>query len=154
MPIKPSAFLSIMAMALAALPARADWETTRWGMSPDEALSALANAKAHAPAASELYEEGDATYAPLVKTDYRLAGIATTVSLLFDTDDRLAFVLINPVSADDCKALHDHLVQEHGPGTSMSAGTITITDWTGGTDDIKLTAFENGELCNLSYRAR
>lgn len=134
--------------------AHAAWEKTRWGMSPQEVVSVVPNAKPHKPRASEIYEDHGAEYAPLVKTNYRLGGIATSVSLLFDNHNRLEFVLINPAAASDCKALKKQVMSTHGAGKTMGGDTFEITDWSDGNDQIKLTATSSTGVCNLSWRSK
>ncbi len=151
---KMIAAMASFAAVCATTNAHAAWEKTRWGMSPQEVLSVVPNAKPHKPRASEIYEDHGAKYAPLVKTTYRLGGMETSVSLLFDNHNRLAFVLINPAAASDCMALKKHVVSAHGAGKTMGGGTFEITDWSDGDDQIKLTATSSTGVCNLSWRSK
>lgn len=134
--------------------AHAGWEKTRWGMSPNEVLSVVPDAKPYKPDAKEIYTDHGADYAPLVKANYRLGGIETSVSLLFDNKNQLAFVLINPAATSDCKALKKQVVSAHGAGKTLGGGTFEITDWSDGDDQIKLTATSSAGLCNLSWRPK
>ncbi|MEO9340913.1 hypothetical protein ABFT80_26280 [Mesorhizobium sp. SB112] len=133
-------------------PALAGWETTQWGMSPDEALAALDGAETKTPTPAEFYNDRGKTFKPLVKLNTQLDKIKVEASLLFDSDNRLASVLINPTAVDDCMALREHLVAQHGNGNEIKSGPISITEWEAGSDLIKLTATPSIGLCNLSYR--
>ncbi|WP_343312673.1 hypothetical protein AAIB41_07420 [Brucella sp. BE17] len=152
---KMIAALASLVAICGATNAHAAWEKTRWGMSPKEVLSVVPNAKPYKPRANEIYTDHGADYAPLVKANYGLGGIETSVSLLFDKQKRLAFALINPVAASDCKDLKQHVVSTHGAGkTTAVGGTIEITDWSDGNDQIKLTASSSAGICNLSWRSK
>lgn len=154
MKAKAIAMLAWFVVVCGTINAHAAWEKTRWGMSPNEVLSVVPNAKPYKPDAKEIYTDHGADYAPLVKANYRLGGIETSVSLLFDNKNQLAFVLINPAAASDCTALKGQVMSAHGAGKTMGGSTFEITDWSDGDDQIKLTATSSTGLCNLSWRPK
>ncbi|MDR7126359.1 hypothetical protein J2X53_003201 [Pseudorhodobacter sp. 4114] len=138
-------------MMIAALPVHAGWETTQWGMSPDEALAALESAVGHDPTPEEYYQEGGNSYAPLVTMPHGIDGIRGQVSLLFDSGNSLRSVLFNPDDIAECDALHAAITQQHGAPDAMEPGWISIADWVVGADAIKLTNMASARICNLSY---
>lgn len=131
----------------------ADWESTRWGMTPEETLAVLDGASSHDPAPQEVYQDGGRDYAPRVKLSREIEGIAGTVSLLFDTDDQLHFVLFNPLDIANCDALDAALTERHGDADAVRAGTFQISDWAADGNGIKLTNAPSAGICSLSYSA-
>lgn len=144
---------TLVILALAVAPAQANWEGTEWGMSPDAALAVLDGARSHAPEPAEIYEEAGAPYAPLIKLDHAVEGISGEASLLFDSEDKLHFVLFNPADIADCDALGAALTARYGEADALGAGGMSISDWTGDGNAIKLTSFASAGICNLSYSA-
>lgn len=151
--MKATASLAIAALALLPTPASADWETTRWGMSPSETLAALDGATSHNPAPDEIYKEAGKSYTPLVVLPVEIEGVAGRASLLFDADDRLTFVLFKPDQIADCRTLQAALTQRHGAPDTLGAGSILISDWQDNGDAVKLTSAPSAAICNLSYSA-
>lgn len=145
--------LATMAMlaTLVATPVFADWETTSWGMSPDETLAALEGARSHDFTAEEIYLVGDVGYAPRVKLAHDFDGVAGEISLLFDDAETLRFVLFNPADVGDCTALADAVVARHGEAEVLEMGPFTMSDWAADGNAMTLTASEQSGVCNLSY---
>jgi len=147
--VRSAAVALVLTIAIA--PAHASWEGTEWGMSPAQALVVLDGASSHQPAKAEIYEDNGASYAPLVKLDHAIEGVEGTVSLLFDMDERLHFVLFNPRNVADCDALGAALTERYGAAEAAGAGSMSISDWQGDGNSIKLTSFAGAGICNLSY---
>ncbi len=139
------------AVLLASTPVLADWETTRWGMSPDEALAVLDGAQSHDFSADEIYLVGEVGYAPRVKLAHSLDGIAGEISLLFDDAGTLRIVLFNPAEIGDCGALAAAMRARHGEGDVVAMGPFTMSDWSVDGNAVTLTASEESGICNLSY---
>lgn len=146
-----SAASTAFAVLLTTMPALADWEATRWGMTPDEALAVLDGAQSHDFSADEIYLVGEVGYAPRVKLAHSLDGIAGEISLLFDDAGTLRIVLFNPAEIGDCGALADAMSARHGDGDVLAMGPFTMSDWSVDGDAVTLTASEESGICNLSY---
>lgn len=147
-----SGFAAIALSLSVSAPAYAGWETTRWGMSPKESIAVLDGAVEHAPAGNEIYEQGGKKYAPLVKLSREIEGVPGQLSLLFDTDETLRFVMFNPADVAACDALGAALAERYGAADAVGAGAISISDWVDGAEVIKLTKV-GSSVCNLSYSA-
>lgn len=139
------------AVLLTAGPAVADWEATRWGMTPDEVIAALDGAQSHDFSADEIYLVGDVGYAPRVKLVHDFDGVAGEISMLFDDADTLRFVLFNPADSAACDDLANAVIARHGEGDVLEIGPFTMSDWAAEGDAITLTASEESGICNLSY---
>lgn len=142
---------ALVVLVGASLPAHADWEVTRWGMTPDEALAALENAVSHDPTPEELYLYDNVAFAPLVKLPHEINGIAGKASLLFDSDSSLSYVLFDPADVAQCEALHETLVAQLGEPDALNTEWMSVSDWVEGPDTVKLTRLASSGICNLSY---
>ncbi|MFN3500643.1 MAG: hypothetical protein ACK4ZJ_00135 [Allorhizobium sp.] len=136
-----------------AAPAYADWEGTKWGMSPNETLAVLNNASSHNPAPSEIFEYAGASYQPLVKLAHSTEGIEGEASLLFDTDGKLQFVVFMPGDLSQCDSLAAALRETHGAADVSGFGSTSILNWIDGENVIRLTNAAGIGICNLSYGA-
>lgn len=87
-----------LALASAATPAAADWNYTRWGMSPDEVLAAN-------PALRADVDEYHSIRASLVRVSgtHREDGRDYVVRFGFDAENRLNTVYVEPTNARDCR---------------------------------------------------
>ena len=148
---KLRAAAALAALIASAAPAHADWEGTTWGMSPEAALAALDGATPHTPDAAELFDYGGASYSPLVKLSHPLDGIEGDVSLLFDADEALQFVVFVPSDIADCDELSTALTQRHGATEATGFGSIAIYNWEENGDIIRFTNSVDSGICNLSY---
>lgn len=142
---------AIAVLSNAGVPAHADWEATRWGMTPDEALAVLENAVSHDPTPAELYHYDGAAFAPIVKLPHEINGIEGEASLLFDSDSSLSYVLFDPADVAECEALHETLVAQLGDPDALNKEWMSVSDWVEGPDTVKLTRLASSGICNLSY---
>lgn len=142
---------ALTALIAFAAPAYADWETTNWGMSPDETLAALDGASSHTPAAAELFEYAGATYAPLVTLPHAVDGIEGEATLLFDTSKALQFVVFTPGEIADCDALGAALTERYGDTDATGFGATAIYNWEDGGDIVRFTNSTDAGFCNLNY---
>lgn len=135
------------------VPALAGWEDTEWGMSPTAAIDALEGATGHSPTEAEKYEYDGVKYSPLVKLDQSVEGIDGEVTLLFDADDSLTFVVFSPEAPAECEALGEALTQLHGQTEPTGFGSTEIYNWIHDGDVVRFTNSPEAGFCNLNYSA-
>ncbi len=145
--------MGVTALLACATPSLAEWESTQWGMSPDEAMGVLDGATSHSPDASEIYEFQDAKYEPLVSLDHTVGGIEGQALLLFDTDHALHSVLFTPANLAQCDDLTAALIEAHGAVEATGFGSTAIYNWADGNDVIRHTNSPGIGICNLNYSA-
>ncbi|WEJ34110.1 hypothetical protein [Devosia sp. SD17-2] len=144
---------SIAILLAATAPALANWEGTEWGMSPTAALAALEGATSHIPTEAEQYDYDGSRYSPLVKQSRSIEGVAGEVTLLFDADDSLKFVVFNPDDTAQCDALGDALLERYGSAEPTGFGTTEIYNWEDNGDIVRFTNSPDAGFCNLNYSA-
>lgn len=142
---------ALAAIIACTMPAHANWETTHWGMSPEEALAALDGASSHPIRVAELVEYGGNTYAPLVKLSDAIEGVEGEISLMFDADKALRFVSFNPSKVSNCDALSTALLRTHGPAETSGFGKTVIYNWQDNGDIVRFTNSKEAGFCALSY---
>lgn len=142
---------ALVALIALAAPAHADWEGTRWGMSPGDALAALDGATAYTPAASEQFDYGGVIYSPLVKLSHAMDGIEGQINLLFDAGETLQFVVFSPADISQCDTLGAALTERYGATEPTGFGSTAIYNWESGGDIIRFTNSADAGICNLSY---
>lgn len=145
---------TMLVLGACASPAHAGWEGTRWGMSPEDALTSLDGAQRHKPQAGEVYEYDGARYAPLVKVDHQMGSVSGVASLLFDGKNALQFVTFSPAAIGQCDVLGKVLVERHGETPNTGFGKTAIYNWTEDGDTIRFTNAPDIGICNLSYSAK
>lgn len=109
-------------LLLSATPALADWETTRWGMTPEQVIAAVPGAVATAPA---LGTDVKGMH-QLARAPFADGGIAMTASFLFDSSG-LAFVGVTLEDVTQCDAYRKLLVARLGAGKPMERVMADVT---------------------------
>jgi hypothetical protein len=123
----------LAALALGSTPARADWQWTHWGMTPQQVIAA-SNGQAHAVQGSDTQR--------VFKMDWRAAGSIEEAGATFElgfyfdpATDGLKVVRYNLNDPSPCPALKEKLVRELGEPrdesrTLQSLSTVTHAfDW-------------------------
>jgi hypothetical protein len=107
--------------------ARADWEYTRWGMTPEQVVAASRGVvRLGAPPQGKTYEglEGRALGA------HRTDGAAFDAYFHFDQAGELAKVALERTGGTACAALHGRLMARFGkPEKSTRTNFATIETW-------------------------
>jgi hypothetical protein len=83
--------IAVIAISIAPITARADWQFTRWGMTPSEVVAA-SNGTAKPTPPSRAVKDGDEA----VKGTYRTGDFTFTVGYVFEKD-RLVAIRLKPV---------------------------------------------------------
>jgi len=105
--------IALMLICCGASAAKADWESTKWGMTPAQVASASKNTKK----SSDLHPDSDGNVTKLT-APYKSGKFSFEAQFGFDTADRLASVTL--VLND--KFAGEDMGMDMGPGMNMSAG--------------------------------
>jgi hypothetical protein len=153
----PRVLILLAALATAA-PARADWQYTRWGMSPAAVVAASGGAARLQPG-----DRDDRVF----NLDLKAVGTYETPSLSYEADflftrrsNRLAAVKLMPAEGQ-CDALREELAETYGKPladrrdfTMMSVETQTWRD-AQGNNHVLFADVQTGagrRLCHVLYR--
>lgn len=117
-------------IAISMSPAHADWQTTKWGMSPEQVLTA-------APAGAVLKRvdpRGEGGAKIEVDGTYSAGDHQYDASMFFDPSAGLSSVMLVQRSVGDCTATLSALVQKYGQpsGTGAPKQPAIWTDKNGG----------------------
>src|SRR5258708_5458438 len=121
--------LTAIALAWLSGPALANWQFTRWGMSPDNVADHSSNVRKATPDEKELYQ------APAPGELLLISGFATAnipfVALYYFQDEKLTAVSLVPSDTKDVGKMHDALRAEYGKPTSESTTSVSpgCVDW-------------------------
>jgi len=106
--------IAAVALALLAVPASANWNTTRWGMTPEQVIAAFPGAVAtEATKGSDVKGMHQLATAPWKDGD-----VAMEAAFLFGADG-LAFVGLRVSDTAQCAAYKATLIVRHGAGKVM-----------------------------------
>jgi hypothetical protein len=118
---------ALLAASGFAAPAAADWQYTRWGMSPEQVVAASRGAVQLGPPPSGKSYENLTGRARGVYTE---AGASFDAYFHFDAEARLARVALERTGGTECAPLHNRLLAELGrPATSTRQPFATIDQW-------------------------
>lgn len=161
-----SALLCLCAVAAGSWPgvAAADWEYTRWGMTPQQVVDASAGSAA--PIATEesegkkLVPEGTP---PALKSAWRTGDFRFTAYFYFDDSDALTRVILDLEDGDD-RGVMGALVERYGEPfrqastwSRRSGPDLSFTDmaaWQTPTDQIGYLRFRDLGQVQLEWRPR
>ena len=104
------------------LPAKADWQYTRWGMTKEEVVSA-SRSTVFAVTKSEKGNASERQY--LLASSYNTAGFSFQVQFFFNKQERLDLITLNLVPLKECESLRLKLTDIYGPPA------VTNTEWVG-----------------------
>jgi hypothetical protein len=123
------AVFTALALAWLAGPALANWQFTRWGMSPDNVAGHSSDIRIATPNEKELYK------APAPGELLLISGYATAnipfVALYYFQDEKLTAVSLVPNDAKDVGKMQDTLRAEYGKPTSEITTSFSpgCVDW-------------------------
>lgn len=134
--------------------AKADWQYTKWGMTPAEVVAASGGA-----ARLQRNEGADIQDTrALAAGHYSVGSIQFAVSYLFDGDDRLAKVSLNPQRpAEQCEPLIALTQKYYGPPISRSRPTMNLIfmEWEDRSHQNGVTLYYSVPgSCSLTYHQR
>ena len=140
---------ALAAFAVLTEPALADWQYTRWGMSPDEVKKASDDAAVENP---DRGLDADGLKAQLV-APYQGATVPFSAVFLFGIRDRLAVVTLNPRDPASCARLPGALQAHYGPPlASQDIGKGKSARWNDyGNDNVVNFLDLGGGGCSIEY---
>ena len=146
---KCASFL-ILALAALPMPAFADWQGTRWGMTSDEVVKATGNrARANPDAAADDDEKWMMSYLE--------GGVQFTAYFEFDDSGKLDKITLRPAN-NDCKKAFDMAGAKYGaPISSVQGGLGDMVKWqdAAGSSRIMALALPSRAAandCTINYR--
>lgn len=150
--------LGMAALVLATSPALADWQYTKWGMTPEQVVAASKGAAtATTDEERRQFSTTDGKSVALVKARYTSGSYQFDVHFLFD-DGKLSLVSLNLDESDEGLLAGD-LTAKYGPPIDHSRSDIVeVTKWQTPSEDISL--LDIGDLGvtrvqgTLTYRPR
>ncbi|WP_237476887.1 hypothetical protein [Lichenibacterium dinghuense] len=146
---KAASALAASVLAGSVVPARADWQYTRWGMTPDQ-VTAASNAAAQPNPDRRL--DADGLKAALT-APYQGAAIPFTAVFLFDPENRLQVVTLDPVGGIACPVIVQALVANHGaPENDADPLRARTLRWDDADNDNLVVYADLGEgSCTIQY---
>ena len=111
-----AAALAACVLTGSAMPAAADWQYTQWGMTPNQVKEGLSNGVARDNTGPNLDAAG--VTATLV-APYQGVSLPFTAVFLFDPDNNLQDVTLNPVGQIACPVIVDALAANYAAGNKV-----------------------------------
>jgi hypothetical protein len=127
MTINRASSTALLALLLATHPAAANWEYTRWGMTPAQVVKASSGLVLET--ATRATGEGSGFYVR-AKGVYPSGPLHLNVDFGFDSTGGLAFVTYSIDSASENGALESWLVGRYGPPQTKQTSDEGIETWT------------------------
>ena len=142
--------LAASVLAGSVVPACADWQYTQWGMTPDQ-VTAASSAAAQPNPDRKLDADGGLKAA--LTAPYQGAAIPFTAVFLFDAQNRLQVVNLNPVGGIACPVIVQALVVNHGaPENHADPLQAKALRWhDGDNDNLVVYADLGGGNCTIQY---
>lgn len=144
-----AAALAAAAWTASAVPAAADWQYTQWGMTPDQVKAASEGA---ALDNGDRLRDVDGLKAAL-EAPYQGETVAFTAVFLFNDQDRLRYVTLNPIGKLSCPLVIQTLVDHYGPpgnrADMVRASTMRWNDL--GNDNLVVYLDLGGGDCSVQY---
>jgi hypothetical protein len=137
------------AMAIMALlciqPASANWQYTKWGMTPAQVEKSSKNM------ASPVAGRTAGTNQIKLTAPYRSGNFEFTASFWFDQSDHLTSVSLD-LNSGDAHELIGSLRNKYGEPENQMPGAMRAMKWHSGSDDVDLMMM--GEATTLDYHPR
>ncbi len=128
-------------------PALADWQYTRWGMSPREVIEASGGAaKPH----NNLADNGP-TQRSKVVAPYRSGEHLFRSRFVFDPLDRLIIVMLELSDPSKCPELYRDLTSAYGPPQSFGVGRSLPKWWDKKNGNAVLLIDLSKSSCSIQY---
>lgn len=141
--------LAAIALASSVVPAAADWQYTRWGMSPAQ-VKAASNDEARDNADRGLDAEG---VEARLTVPFQGETLPFTAVFLFDAQDKLRYVTLNPVGQIACPVIVQALAAHYGPPEGKADMIhATTMRWDDETNDNLVIYLDLGHgNCTIQY---
>ncbi len=141
--------LAALALAWSDGPAAADWQYTQWGMSPAE-VKAASNDEARDNADRTLDAEG---VEARLTVPFQGETLPFTAVFLFDAQDKLRYVTLNPVGQIACPVVVQALAAHYGrPEGKVDMIHATTMRWDDVTNDNLVVYLDLGHgNCTIQY---
>ena len=120
--------LTALAILLTAPPALANWEYTRWGMTPDQ-VAAASSGNVKVLLRSERKDAGEHSALAATGT-FKLGGKSFPVGFQFNAITNGLECVIYDVSGDDVAMVKDMLIRNYGKTEGTSFGPGYSMEWT------------------------
>lgn len=139
----------VVASLLCATPALADWEYTKWGMTPAQVVAGSSGMVTAIP--KDQIKRNDRDHWEMsLRGDIKANGRTRPASFMFDTTTGgLRCVLYNGLGAD-AAMLKQELVGKYGPGKEGTFGDLQSIDWVA-PDEISLGYNEKGRSATVMH---
>lgn len=152
------------ALLFASQPALAEYETTRWGMSADEVITAVGST---AQKVKDKKDKRILNHKLFVMSTFEEAGVAYEVSYFFGTDGK-GLTMVNLVPAEpetNCAAARAAFIERLGPGAESKRPAVvegleqTGIQWrTGAGEEVvefaEVRLFGKAAHCQVLYQQR
>ena len=132
--------------AMAPLAAKADWQYTRWGMSPAQVIQASQGAAAPFINAGDTAEQRSKVVAP-----YRSGRHTFRSRVVFDRSDRLAIVMLELSDPSRCPELYADLTQAYGPPQATAKSGQLPRWWDRKNGNVVLLIDMVSTSCSIQY---
>jgi hypothetical protein len=150
--MKWTIFWSAVLTATLASSAKADWQYTRWGMTPAEVSKASGGKAVNNSNAARQSTEDE--IAKLV-APYSTGEYAFTAAFLFNrSTDRLGSVRLKLENPSKCNALRHELLGKYSkPFNDQWSGALKIATWHDRPNNLRIDIVDlGGTMCELIYR--
>jgi hypothetical protein len=136
-------------IVLASSSAHADWQYTKWGMTPEEVVDASKGTAWPTPNPDKV-PHGD-TYHLLAGT-YATQDFLFEVQFDFDTAHRLSGVRLNLTDYKKCTSLYRRLTSTYGPSKQITVTISEVNKWWDHTNgNVVSLADISSSSCSLYY---
>lgn len=137
------------ALACWSVPAAADWQYTQWGMTPAEVKAASADV---ARDNHDRKLDAAGVKAELI-APFQGVSLPFTAVFLFDAEDKLTYVTLNPVGQIACPVIIDALSANYGkPQGKADMVLATTIRWNDlGNDNLVVYFDLGGGNCTIQY---
>lgn len=139
--------MTLIALSAMCLPrvSHADWQYTRWGMSPEDVMAASAGI---ARANDDRGKDATGVFRALLKADYDALGHEFTAYFGFDANNQLVHIGLEPNDPSQCGAIRADMLSTYGPPEHTAAWDL-MKWWHEPTGNLVLWAVYG--TCSLSY---
>lgn len=142
-------YLIAASVMVAATPAQADWEFTRWGMTPAQVIAGSSGMVTAIPK-GEIKRNDSNHWEISLRGDVKANGRTRPASFMFDTrTGGLQCVIYNALGSD-AGILKQELVGKYGPGKEDTFGDMQSIDWVA-PDEISLGYNEKARSATVMH---